>query len=87
MNRRRFLQATAAGAATLALSRRSLADSSNPDLSAIQKEIEKRHDESVARLQQWIRQPSIAAEHRRSARHLCHARRRRATNHRALLHV
>ena len=36
----------------------------NPDLAAIQKEIEKRHDESVQRLQQWIRQPSIAAEHR-----------------------
>jgi acetylornithine deacetylase/succinyl-diaminopimelate desuccinylase-like protein len=64
MNRRRFLQATAAGAATLALSRNSLADNANPDFTAIQKEIEKRHDESVQRLQQWIRQPSIAAEHR-----------------------
>jgi len=27
-------------------------------------EIEKRHDESVKRLQDWIRQPSIAAENR-----------------------
>jgi acetylornithine deacetylase/succinyl-diaminopimelate desuccinylase-like protein len=27
-------------------------------------EIEKRHDESVHRLQDWIRQPSIAAENR-----------------------
>jgi acetylornithine deacetylase/succinyl-diaminopimelate desuccinylase-like protein len=27
-------------------------------------EIEKRHDESIQRLQQWIRQPSIAAENR-----------------------
>jgi acetylornithine deacetylase/succinyl-diaminopimelate desuccinylase-like protein len=63
MNRRRFLQATAASAATLALSRNSFA-ADNPDLAAIQKEIEKRHDESVQRLQQWIRQPSIAAEKR-----------------------
>jgi acetylornithine deacetylase/succinyl-diaminopimelate desuccinylase-like protein len=63
MNRRTFLQATAASAATLALSRNSFA-TDNPDLTAIQKEIEKRHDESVQRLQQWIRQPSIAAEKR-----------------------
>jgi acetylornithine deacetylase/succinyl-diaminopimelate desuccinylase-like protein len=64
MNRRTFLQATAAGAASLALSQRSFAASSNPDLAAIHKEIEKRHDESVQRLQAWIRQPSIPAEHR-----------------------
>ena len=63
MNRRRFLQATAASAAALAFSRKSFA-ADNPDLAAIQKEIEKRHDESVQRLQQWIRQPSIAAEKR-----------------------
>jgi acetylornithine deacetylase/succinyl-diaminopimelate desuccinylase-like protein len=63
MNRRRFLQATAASAATLAFSRNAIA-ANNPDLAIIQKEIEKRHDESVLRLQQWIRQPSIAAEHR-----------------------
>ncbi len=64
MNRRDFLQATAAGAATLAFSPRSFSADTNPDLATIQKEIEKRHDESVQRLQQWIRQPSIAAEHR-----------------------
>jgi acetylornithine deacetylase/succinyl-diaminopimelate desuccinylase-like protein len=63
MNRRRFLQTTAASAAGLAFSRNSFA-ADNPDLIPIQKEIEKRHDESVQRLQQWIRQPSIAAEHR-----------------------
>src|SRR6266436_7767362 len=63
MNRRTFLQATAAGAAALVLSRNSFA-ADNPDFIAIQKEIEKRHDESVQRLQQWIRQPSIAAEKR-----------------------
>jgi acetylornithine deacetylase/succinyl-diaminopimelate desuccinylase-like protein len=34
------------------------------DLKPIQAEIEKRHDESVKRLQDWIRQPSIAAENR-----------------------
>ena len=64
MNRRRFLQATAAGAATFAFSNNSFAADASPDLAAIQKEIEKRHDESVQRLQQWIRQPSIAAEKR-----------------------
>jgi acetylornithine deacetylase/succinyl-diaminopimelate desuccinylase-like protein len=62
MNRRTFLQHAAAGAAALALSQNGLADDS--DLTAIQKEIEKRHDESVQRLQAWIRQPSIAAEKR-----------------------
>src|SRR5437762_7389443 len=66
MDRRTFLQGAAAGAAALAFSQNSLAEQtdSNPDLTAIQKEIEKRHDESVQRLQQWIRQPSIAAEKR-----------------------
>src|SRR3989442_3792675 len=66
MDRRTFLQGAAAGAAALAFSQNSLAEQtdSNPDLTAIQKEIEKHHDESVQRLQQWIRQPSIAAEKR-----------------------
>src|ERR1700720_2155766 len=67
MDRRTFLQATAAAAATLALSQNGLAENTNPsssDLNLIQKEIEKRHDESVQRLQAWIRQPSIAAEKR-----------------------
>src|SRR5438876_12127174 len=71
MYRRTFLQGAAAGAAALAFSQNSLAEQtssslsgSNPDFTAIQKEIEKRHDESVQRLQQWIRQPSIAAEKR-----------------------
>ena len=47
----------------LAFSRKSFA-ADNPDFAAIQKEIEKRHDEAVQRLQEWIRQPSIAAENR-----------------------
>jgi len=34
------------------------------DLSAVRSEIEKRHDESIQRLQHWVRNPSIAAEDR-----------------------
>ena len=34
------------------------------DLAAFRAEIEKRHEESVKRLQAWIKQPSIAAENR-----------------------
>src|SRR3989454_10076927 len=63
MDRRAFLQDTAAGAVALALPGRTpitLAD----DLSPVFAQIEKRHDEAVQRLQEWIRQPSIAAEHR-----------------------
>jgi len=62
MNRRTFIQGEMAGAATLGLRRTSRADTR--DLDAIRGEIEKRHDESVKRLQEWIRQPSIAAENR-----------------------
>src|SRR5260370_42565798 len=62
-DRRAFLQGAAAGAAVLASTRRvSGADSS--DLKTVQAEIEKHHDESVRRLQEWIKQPSIAAENR-----------------------
>ena len=35
---------------------------SAPDLNPVFSEIEKRHDESVRRIQEWIRQPTIAAE-------------------------
>jgi acetylornithine deacetylase/succinyl-diaminopimelate desuccinylase-like protein len=59
--RRDFLGATAASAAALAFPRMLLSDDS---LDAIQAEIMKRHDEGVRRLQDWIRQPSIAAEKR-----------------------
>jgi len=63
MNRRTFLKATAAGTATLAgLSR--VSSAATPDLDPVRKEIAKRHDEAVRRLQQWIHQPSIAAENR-----------------------
>lgn len=61
-NRRSFLQAAAASAAVVAWPRWAGATDNPPD--AIYSEIQRRHDESVARLQQWIRQPSIAAENR-----------------------
>src|SRR5437867_53994 len=59
--RRTLLRAVAAGAATLGGSSRTRA---SDDLDPIRAEIEKRHDEAVKRLQEWIRQPSIAAENR-----------------------
>lgn len=63
IDRRRFLQAAIAGAGALAVTRRTgAADAA--DLKAIQAEIEKRHDEAVRRLQEWIHQPTIAAEDR-----------------------
>jgi len=62
IDRRQFLY-WASSAAALAGTRR--AHAADPaDLKAIQTEIEKHHDESVRRLQTWIRQPSIAAENR-----------------------
>src|SRR5690242_3557917 len=60
--RRVFLQGAAAGVAALASRRR--VHAADSDLKPLQAEIEKRHDESVHRLQEWIRQPSIAAENR-----------------------
>lgn len=63
VNRRGFLQGTVAGAAVVSSAHRARA-ADVPDLKALQTEIEKRHDEAVRRLQQWIRQPSIAAENR-----------------------
>ncbi|HTI05545.1 MAG TPA: M20/M25/M40 family metallo-hydrolase [Gemmatimonadales bacterium] len=38
--------------------------SQQSDLTPIFREVDRRHDESVQRLQEWIRQPSIAAENR-----------------------
>jgi acetylornithine deacetylase/succinyl-diaminopimelate desuccinylase-like protein len=61
-DRRTFLEAATAVAATFAVPR--WAQSHPSDLDAIRAEIEKRHEESVMRLQTWIRQPSIAAENR-----------------------
>ncbi|HKD41486.1 MAG TPA: M20/M25/M40 family metallo-hydrolase [Myxococcaceae bacterium] len=61
MDRRTFLRNAAVGAVGLVIPGRiSAAD----DLAGIRAEIEKRHDEAVKRLQQWIAQPTIAAEKR-----------------------
>src|SRR2546428_7660724 len=57
-----FLQAAAAAAVAIALPGR--ARKAEPDLAPVFAQIAKRHDESVKRLQDWIRQPSIAAENR-----------------------
>jgi acetylornithine deacetylase/succinyl-diaminopimelate desuccinylase-like protein len=66
MNRRTFLQGAAAGAATLAWPARAAAAAAaaSPDIKPVLAQVEKRHDEAVKRLQEWIRQPSIAAENR-----------------------
>jgi acetylornithine deacetylase/succinyl-diaminopimelate desuccinylase-like protein len=66
MNRRTFLQGAAAGAATLAWPARAAAAAvaASPDVKPVLAQVEKRHDEAVKRLQEWIRQPSIAAENR-----------------------
>src|SRR5260221_2643807 len=62
-DRRTCLKTAAAGAAALALPSWTRAAAPS-DLDPIFAEITKRHDESVQRLQEWIRQPSIAAETR-----------------------
>jgi acetylornithine deacetylase/succinyl-diaminopimelate desuccinylase-like protein len=63
-DRRAFLQTAATGAVALALPRWARAAAPSSDLDPIFAEIEKRHDESLKRLQTWIHQPSIAAENR-----------------------
>ncbi len=62
MNRRHFLQNTAFGAAALASARASRAFGS--DLEPVYQELPKNHEAAVKRLQDWMRQPSIAAENR-----------------------
>src|ERR1044071_9356216 len=57
MNRRHFL-----GASMAALAATKLA--SAEDLKPLEAEIARHHDENVQRLQNWIRQPAIAAENR-----------------------
>src|SRR5467141_1877430 len=61
INRRAFL--TFAGAAALASERQSRAADA-PDIKAVEAQIERHHDEALHRLQEWVRQPSIAAENR-----------------------
>jgi acetylornithine deacetylase/succinyl-diaminopimelate desuccinylase-like protein len=61
MNRRKFLKAAAlAGTATATCNQ--LSWSATDDFDPIRSQIAKRHDEAVKRLQDWIHQPSIAAE-------------------------
>jgi len=57
---RAFLQSAVAGATALAWPRWARADAR--ELEAVHAQVEKRHDEAVRRLQEWVRQPSIAAE-------------------------
>jgi len=61
LTRREVLGAAATSVAALALPRFAFADDG---LAGIYAEIGKRHDEAVKRLQDWVRQPSIAAENR-----------------------
>src|SRR2546430_74025 len=66
-DRRAFLRSAAAAAAALAWPRLGHANSREADasdLDAVHAEIVTRRDEAVQRLQEWIRQPSIAAENR-----------------------
>lgn len=63
IHRRAFLHDAAAAAVAVALPRRPSARApQQSDLAPVLAQIERRHDESVQRLQEWIRQPSIAAE-------------------------
>ncbi len=62
MNRRTFIHGVAAGAATMAFP--PTAGKSAPGLAPVLAEVEKRREEAVRRLQEWVRQPSIAAENR-----------------------
>src|ERR1051325_4335328 len=75
LDRRHFIFGAAAGAASIALPRWVRASESGftsslgsanlqDDLAPIRAEIAKRHDETVQRMQTWMRQPSIAAENR-----------------------
>jgi hypothetical protein len=60
---RRQLLGAAASAAALATSRLSFA-ADDALAAALRAEVEKRHDEGVRRLQDWVKQPAIAAENR-----------------------
>jgi acetylornithine deacetylase/succinyl-diaminopimelate desuccinylase-like protein len=62
MDRRTFVKDSAA--ATAALTMPGLAWAQQPDLAPVFTQVERQHDATVQRLQEWIRQPSIAAENR-----------------------
>ena len=63
LDRRSFLKGAAAGAFALGCSPRAWS-APEDKLDPIRAEVQRRHDEAVRRLQQWIHQPSIAAENR-----------------------
>jgi acetylornithine deacetylase/succinyl-diaminopimelate desuccinylase-like protein len=58
LTRRSLLRGTVAGAASLMVPRFARA----ADLGPVEREIQRRHGEAVQRLQEWIHQPTIAAE-------------------------
>src|SRR5712692_7272612 len=60
VDRRAFL----IGAAAALVPAGALRAATTADLKPIQAEIEKRHDESVRRIQDWMKQPTIAAENK-----------------------
>jgi acetylornithine deacetylase/succinyl-diaminopimelate desuccinylase-like protein len=60
LDRRTFL----AGAAAALLPAGGAGAETTPDLKPVMAEIEKRHEESVRRIQEWIKRPTIAAENR-----------------------
>ena len=63
LTRRGFVTHTAASGAVLWAAANAVpAAHAKSDLGPVYREIERRHDETVARLQEWIHQPSIAAE-------------------------
>ena len=64
IDRRSFLQGAVAGSAALAASRNTTAADAAADMKPVLEQVDKRHDEAIHRLQEWIRQPSIAAENR-----------------------
>src|SRR5712691_11061844 len=65
MDRRAFLQDATGSAAALVLPNLVVRRSQSDQVpAAVLAQVERRHDEAVQRLQEWIRQPSIAAENR-----------------------
>jgi acetylornithine deacetylase/succinyl-diaminopimelate desuccinylase-like protein len=64
IQRRTLLHGAILLGGALTLPRRARAGAKGPDLKPIYDQVEKRHDEAVGRLRDWIRQPSIAAENR-----------------------
>jgi acetylornithine deacetylase/succinyl-diaminopimelate desuccinylase-like protein len=62
LHRRTFTCVASAAAVLALLAAPALSSAAAPDLAAIKQEVAQHHDESVKRLQDWIKLPSIAAE-------------------------